>query len=611
MPDPRSRRILRGMPARARPSILSRAARHLHRRIWTHGLLLAAGAALASGVLPAAAPERPAAGAPAAGGEPGASGARSAAADPEAEFRADREWLLQRLARAAGIDPPGAAFPSYRVYADLVEKGARTGSTRPVAGPDAGGTIRRVARLPCSALDGEAEAAWLLRRAWGVEPAPVWSTGLAAAAAGRVYGRPPEVLAAALASAGLLPSIEEVLDPPPAIAQYPTLLAPAAHRLVRWVLARHGSRGLRAAVSATSRRGQRLRALAEALGESESSLREAYSGGSASPPAPPPRRAPGSAPAGFQRGVCYAHTVSLERGYASRRSALTLDRLERLRVNWISVTPFGYIELHAPEIAASSTFGSDAETDESLAEVVAQARARGLGILVKPHLWSTDFVGRIAMRGEADWRRFFRAYERYLAHHAVLAEACGASALCVGNEMIEATRGRDKEWRGLIGSARRLFSGPLTYGAHWEEEVGRIGFWDALDWVGVSLYAPLATDPAAGPGAWEGAARRQAERLGRIAQRAGKPLVLVEVGFPSHPRALLAPWEDPDTGPADDRVQAAAFEAVVSAFGPQPFLGGIYWWKWFTDDGASAGDRSHRFAGKPAEEVVRRFYGGR
>ena len=536
------------------------------------------------------------------------------AGEAEAAMRHERRRLIERLGRRAGFDPLPQGLPSYQVFANLERKGDLTRSTRPVDPPDAHGVIRRLAELPCSARDGEAEAAWLLRAAWGVDAAPVWSVGLAALEAGTLYGRPLRELTQALRSADLLPSLDELMEADPAVAQYPTLFAPAAGALVSWVLEEHGTAGLRRAVLATVKPRGRSEVLARSLGMADRLLGEAYARALGPAAGRPPRhtsKRAAAVPPGMQRGVCYAHTVSLERGYASRQSERNLDTLAAIGINWISVTPFGYLELHSPEIAASSAFGPDAETDESLAAVLQQASARGLRVLVKPHLWSTDFVGRIRMRSDQDWRRFFLAYSRYIAHHAVLAEACGASALCVGNELIEATRGRDPQWRTLIAAARALFSGPLTYGAHWDEEVERIGFWDALDWVGVSLYAPLATDTRAGPAEWRAAAHRQSERLVAIARRAGKPLVLVEAGFPSHPRAPLAPWEVPQDGPADSAVQAQAFLALLEAFGSRPEVKGIYWWKWFTDEPPPPGDRTHRFAGKPAEQILRRFYPGR
>src|SRR5262245_44210697 len=48
----------------------------------------------------------------------------------------------------------------------------------------------------------------------------------------------------------------------------------------------------------------------------------------------------------FQRGVCYASTWRNygADGYGSTTSQQTLDRLRHLGVEWISLTPFGFME---------------------------------------------------------------------------------------------------------------------------------------------------------------------------------------------------------------------------------------------------------------------------
>ncbi len=533
--------------------------------------------------------------------------------DPERlrSFVTERAKLLEEMGARVGLRLPASQLPSYELYTDLVQKGTLTGSSEPVDAPDPGGRIRRVLALPCAARDGEAEAAWLMQMGWEVKPLPLWSVGLAAHHAPKLYGRSAGALAGALAHSGYFPSLEELLESPRELRQYPTLFAPAAAVLVGWILDVQGPRGLEKAVIATSRGADRLPALAAALKMDPAGVRRAYATVLGERAERHPRahaREHVDAPSGRQRGICYAHTVSLQRGYASHRAARQLDRLQTLGANWVSVTPFGYLKLHSPQITASSGFGSEGETDESMGVVITEARARGLGVMVKPHLWSNGFVGQISMRTAEDWRRFFKEYGRYILHHAILAEACDGSALSVGNELIECTRGHDREWRRLIRAVRSIFAGSVTYGAHWREEVERIGFWDALDWVGVSLYAPLAEDGKARSEDLRESARRQAERLRTISRRVDRPLLLVEVGFPSHPRAPFAPWEDPEHGPADPGAQAEAYEALLSVFWPLPFVEGVYWWKWFSDEPGPPGDRSHRFAGKPAEEIVRRFY---
>ena len=56
-------------------------------------------------------------------------------------------------------------------------------------------------------------------------------------------------------------------------------------------------------------------------------------------------------------------------------------------------------------------------------------------------------------------------------------------------------------------------------------------------------------------------------------------------------------------------MQAEAYEAFFEAVWPQPWFGGVYWWKWFSHPGHSgAGSNDFELENKPAERVVERHY---
>src|SRR3954471_23314802 len=75
------------------------------------------------------------------------------------------------------------------------------------------------------------------------------------------------------------------------------------------------------------------------------------------------------------------------RGYASAAFERGLDEAVRLGATWISLTPFG----RAWDLSASGvspTFELDfAENKLAIARAVRQAHARGLKVLLVPHLW--------------------------------------------------------------------------------------------------------------------------------------------------------------------------------------------------------------------------------
>src|SRR5262249_1495336 len=152
-------------------------------------------------------------------------------------------------------------------------------------------------------------------------------------------------------------------------------------------------------------------------------------------------------PAGFLRGVSYAMTNTVGGSYASPRSRETLASLAKLSVNSISVMPFSYSsDPRSPEIHFVHRHPAG-ETHEGTVRAVADAHALWMSALVKPQLWlgGGQFVGEVSMRSEEDWRRWFDAYRRFIVHEAMVAEASGADAFCVGTELV-GTEGRRQDW---------------------------------------------------------------------------------------------------------------------------------------------------------------------
>jgi len=179
----------------------------------------------------------------------------------------------------------------------------------------------------------------------------------------------------------------------------------------------------------------------------------------------------------FHRGVCWVAGRAVDAG--------DLEPLVRLHASWISQTPFGWqAEPEDTEIeTATSGHVLWGESDEGLIETTRLAHARGIRVLLKPHLWlRRGWPGDIAMRREEDWRAWFASYREFILHYADLAQRAGIEALAVGTELGGTTR-REAEWRALIADVRARYRGKLTYCANWSEDVEHVAFWDALDWI--------------------------------------------------------------------------------------------------------------------------------
>lgn len=300
-------------------------------------------------------------------------------------------------------------------------------------------------------------------------------------------------------------------------------------------------------------------------------------------------------------------------------------RLSELGVDWIVQTPFGWQRdpIRPGVVMADQQRVWWGETDAGIRRTTELARAHGIRTLLKPHVWlrsrgSDVWRGDIRMTSEQDWAEWFRSYAVFILHYARLAEELEIDALAVGTELPGTSLTREAEWRTLIRQVRDVYSGSLTYAANWDREYRAIAFWDALDWIGVQAYFPLADDefPDASTiaRAWE--PHRQA--IHSLSRSTGKPVVFTEIGYRSASFPTLEPWtwpsrNDPPPPPRALEAQAAAYDAFFQTFWDEPWVRGAYIWKWYPDGMLTRRSRAGDFTpqGKPAEAVLASWYGGK
>lgn len=302
-----------------------------------------------------------------------------------------------------------------------------------------------------------------------------------------------------------------------------------------------------------------------------------------------------------QRGMSFASARDVR--YGSPGSAESLRKLKELHVNWISITPFGF-HRGTPEIRFGGT--GSWETDESLAAVTKQAHELGIKVLLKPHIWGR---GELPMHEwkEAEWRSWFEHYSRFIEHYAAIARDASADAFSIGNEQKISSR-HEAEWRAMIARVRTIYRGPITYGANFDE-VFDVRFWDAVDFIGVSAYFPLVDAPTPSREALIRAWQPIITRLAALSRGSKKPIVFTELGYRSADGSAWRQWELPRDARLNLDTQRIAYEAFFEAVWPQPWLAGVYPWKWESyPDPSGPRSNDYHLENKPAEEVVRQAY---
>ena len=295
-------------------------------------------------------------------------------------------------------------------------------------------------------------------------------------------------------------------------------------------------------------------------------------------------------------------------------------------VNWIVQTPFGWQEdYNTPQLHLKTEGVYWGETDEGLTVTTDLAQSFGIHTLLKPHIWLTDasegkWRTEIEMASEQDWQEWFANYRTFILHYARFAQAHNIEALCIGTELQTTAVQREGDWRSLITEIRQVYDGQLTYAANWYEAFESIQFWDALDFIGIQAYFPLANTDNPTVDELNASWQRYIPNIEAVHDQYQKPVLFTELGYRSEENAAIAPWEWPDWGEelrptklateAGLATQRNCYEAFFQTIWSQDWFAGVYIWKWFPklQPGSDAIGRGFTPQNKPAERVMAQWY---
>jgi len=309
--------------------------------------------------------------------------------------------------------------------------------------------------------------------------------------------------------------------------------------------------------------------------------------------------------------MSYAHSWGRGgAGYGTETSRQALDYLHGLGVDSISLTPFGYQRaLDSTEIRVNRS-RPGTETDSAMIADINYAHSLGMKIMLKPHLWlnSDDWVGDIEMKDDDAWRAWFASYENFILPYAQFAQDNHIDFLCIGTELKRTTLARPHSWRELIAKIRAVYKGPITYASNWDE-FDKVAFWDSLDAVGVNAFSPLTEKSDPSYDDLLKGAQVIRKNVSAVARKTKKPVIFTEVGFRSTTETALHPWSWTEREPLDLEIQRDCYRAILETFYDEPWLKGMYWWKW--NSGPSRGGENNTDytpKGKPAEKMISEWY---
>lgn len=258
-------------------------------------------------------------------------------------------------------------------------------------------------------------------------------------------------------------------------------------------------------------------------------------------------------------------------------------------------------------------------TDASLISAIVYAHSLGLKVMLNFHVEAAtgDWRAYIDPKDRTTW---FKNYGSILKRYSKIAEDYKVEQLMLGAEMISMTNQNHNptntgNWLQLIADVRSVYKGTLVYSANrggdgFYDEVNNIGFWDKLDYVGISPYYPLNQDPNAPvesmKKSWDNI---RIHDIDPLRNKFNKPIIFTEIGYRSVDGAYKAPFQHWDDGNANQKEQANDYEAMLSYWNDVPYIKGAFIWKWKTDPKAGGPNNTeYTPQNKLAEGILKNWF---
>ena len=289
-----------------------------------------------------------------------------------------------------------------------------------------------------------------------------------------------------------------------------------------------------------------------------------------------------------------------------------MKKLASTYTEWVAIVPGWYQDRYDSTVIQSSV---KTPTDESLICAIRDAHELGMKVMLKPHLDLSKDIGS-AWRGDIDhategnWIDWFNSYCDFISHYAKMAEENNVELFCIGTELTNPAVLKPGLWKEIIiKNVRRLYKGPITYAANWNDEYADITFWDELDYAGLDPYFPLSEK---GSPTLEDLKEAWQEKLKDIESwqaSINKPVIFTEIGYRSSSDAAKFPWEHQPGRELDLKLQANCYRAIFETFWEKEWFYGVYWWYWGTNERmGGANNRGFIIQNKPVENVIQEWY---
>ena len=293
-----------------------------------------------------------------------------------------------------------------------------------------------------------------------------------------------------------------------------------------------------------------------------------------------------------------------------KTSVSDIAPIAAINANWISIVPYGFLKDN--EIIYDSKYQWVGERPEAIRACVKLAKAQGLKVMIKPHIWigHDSYTGHYQCENNQDWQQLENSYERYIMEFVTIAIQEDVELFCIGTEWGKFVEMRPNFWISLIKKIRNRFKGELIYAANWDD-YQKVQFWSELDYIGIDSYFPLSLEENPKLTELVRSWKTIMPLIEQYASATKKKVVFTEFGFKSTTKATISPWEHQDDGKFSEKVQNMAYRSFFTTIWNKSWFKGGFVWKWYHNHQLAGGHGDLDFTpqNKLAEETIRKYYG--
>ena len=284
--------------------------------------------------------------------------------------------------------------------------------------------------------------------------------------------------------------------------------------------------------------------------------------------------------------------------------------IKNVGATWVSLMPYGFVRKAEHLVHYNSPGQWFGETNIGLTETVKLCKQEGLSVMVKPQIWLRhgEYTGTY-LPPDTLMTAFESSFEDFVLNYARIAQEVEADMYCIGTEWQDFINYDPEFWQQLIIKVKKVYSGPLTYAANWDEYKST-PFWDKMDYIGVNAYFPLSDKDHPSLEDLQMLWQPWLGEMESLARAKGMPILFTEYGYRSTIKNASKPWESYTKPEISLANQKTAYHALYQEFWHQPWFAGGFVWKWFHNHEVRGGAADIDFTpqNKPTEKVIRDFY---